>query len=183
MTLPTDIILPLPEDYKNMDNPDAYLRDLVFDLQTMYEQIANNVNGSIRSYADVDSSQWVPTINGTGGAGATTYTNQVGWVLRTGIMTEVWFDVTWTASTATGNLFIDLPYLVTKSNQKPFVGVLQTSTIAYGAGKTLLNCNAIPSTYRLEIWSSGSAVATANVAVAGAGQLIGYCRYIGVSDE
>jgi len=183
MTLPTDITLPLPRDYRDNINPDAYSNDLVFELQNMYQNVANNINGAIRNYADVDSSQWIPTINGTGSAGSTTYTHQIGWVFRQGIITEVWFDIQWSASTATGNLFIDLPYIVTKSNQKPFVGVLQTSTIAYGAGKTLLTCNAIPSTYRLEIWSSGSAVATANVVVAGAGQLIGHCRYIGVSDE
>lgn len=183
MTLPTDLLLPQPKDYQNAENPDAYLNDLVFDLQTMYEQIANNVNGTIRSYADVDSSEWIPTIDGTIGAGATTYTHQIGWVLRQGIITEVWFDIQWSATTATGNLFIDLPYIVTKSNQKPFVGVLQTATIAYGAGQTVLTCNAIPTTYRLEVWSSGSGNATANIAVAAAGQLIGHCRYIGVSDE
>jgi hypothetical protein len=183
MTLPTDIILPLPRDYKNMDNPDKYIQDLVFELQNMYEQIANNVNGFIRNNADVDSSQWIPTISGTTGAGATTYTNQIGWVLRQGIMVDVWFDITWSATTASGNLFIDLPYIVTKSNQKPFVGVLQPSAIAYGAGHTDLVCNAIPSTYRLEIWATGSGVPTANLGVAASGQLIGHCRYIGVSDE
>lgn len=183
MTLPTDIILPQTKDYKDMEGNDALLNDLIFDLQNMYEQLANGINGTIRNYADVDSSQWVPTIDGTTGAGATTYMNQIGWVFRQGIITEVWFDIKWSATTATGNLFVDLPYIVTKSNQKPFVGVLQTATIAYGVGQTVLTCNAIPSTYRLEIWSSGSGNATANIAVAAAGQLIGHCRYIGVSDE
>ena len=183
MTLPTDYIFPLPRDYQNSSNPDAYANDLVFDLQNMYNLIANNVNGAIRNYADVDSSEWIPTINGTGGTGVTTYTHQIGWVFRQGIMTDVWFDIEWTASTAAGNLFIDLPYIVTKSNEKPFVGVLQTSTIVYGAGKTVLTCNAIPDTYRLEIWSSGSGVVMSNVAVVGAATLIGHCRYIGISDE
>lgn len=183
MTLPTDIILPLPRDYQDALNPDAYSNDLVFDLQNMYEQLANQINGTIRNYADVDSSQWIPTISGTTGVGATTYVSQVGWVFRQGIITDVWFDIEWSATTATGNLFIDLPYIVTKSNQKPFVGVLQPSAIPYGAGHTDLVCNAIPSTYRLEIWATGTATPTVNVGVAASGQLIGHCRYIGVSDE
>ena len=147
MTLPTDIILPLPRDYKNEDNPDKYTQDLVFELQNMYEQIANNVNGFIRNNADVDSSQWIPTISGTTGAGSTTYTNQIGWVLRQGIMVDVWGDLSWSATTASGNLFIDLPYIVTKSSEIPFVGCVQTSSFTYTAGD---NCaiNAIPSTYR-----------------------------------
>lgn len=183
MTLPTDIILPLPRDYKDALNPDAYNNDLVFDLQNMYEQLANQINGTIRNYADVDSSEWIPTLSGTTAVGATTYTHQIGWVFRQGIITEVWFDIAWSATTATGNLFVDLPYLVTKSDQKPFVGVLQPSSIAYGAGKTDLVCNAIPSTYRLEIWTTGTGVPTSNLAVVASGQLIGHCRYIGVSDE
>jgi len=183
MTLPTDIILPQPKDYKGAEGSADMLNDLIFDLQNMYEQLANQINGTIRNYADVDQSQWVPTINGSTGAGATTYTQQIGWVFRQGIVTDVWFDIAWSATTASGNLFIDLPYIVTKSNQKPFVGVLQPSSIAYGAGKTDLVCNAIPSTFRLEIWTTGSAVATSNLAVVGSGQLIGHCRYIGVSDE
>ncbi len=84
---------------------------------------------------------------------------------------------------AAGNLFLELPYEVANSEEKPFSSALQTSTIAYGAGNTVLSINAIPTTFRGEIWSSGSGVVTANVAVAPAGQLIGHVRYIGVANE
>ena len=182
MTLSTDINLPLAKDYKDEQNPDAYTNDLVFELQNMYQRVSNNVNGTFRNYADVDSSQWIPTIDGSSSTGATTYTSQIGWVWRQGIMTEVWADITWTATTATGNLFINLPYEVTRSNQMPFCGCVQTSNFTYTSGD---NCsiNAIPSTLRGEIWNYSSGGATANQLVVNAGRIIFHLRYIGVSDE
>lgn len=181
MTLPTDIFFQKPEDFEN--DPKKFLNDFIFQLQSMYEQIAQNVNGTIRNYADVDSSEWIPTLAGTSSAGSFTYVNQYGWVLRQGIMTDVFFDVSWSASTATGSLYLELPYIVTKSAGKPFVGPIQSSTLNYGAGFTVLNCNAIPSSYHLEIWKSGTTVATSRLAVPSVGQILGHCRYIGVSDE
>lgn len=181
MTLPTDIFFQKPEDFQ--ENPQKFINDFVFQLQSMYEQIAQNVNGTFRNYAEVDDFQWLPTLAGTTAAGSFTYVNQYGWVLRQGIMTDVWFDVSWSSTTATGNLYLELPYLVTLSDGKPFVGAIQSSTFSYGAGHTNVHCNAIPNTYRLEIWGSGSGVATSNLSVPSVGQIIGHCRYVGISDE
>lgn len=184
MTLPSNIIFPLRGDFTDLTDIDRYLRDLTFELQRMYENLAQGINGDIRGSVLTDQQKWTPTLNGTSASGTFTYDHQVGWLLRQGLITELWFDVQWTASgTATGNLYLELPYEVANSDEKPFVGFLQTSTIAYGAGNTILSINAIPNTYRGEIWSSGSGVATANVAVATAGQLIGHIRYIGVENE
>lgn len=182
MTLPTTIILPKPKGTFD-DNPQTYLSDLVFELQDMYQSMSQNINGNFRNSFEIDSEKWTPLLKGTTSAGSFTYTNQFGWVLRTGLMTEVWFDVSWTAiGGATGNLYLELPYLVTRSSGKPFIGVLQSSTISYGAG-TMATCNAIPNTYRLEFWSSGSGVTTANIAISATGNVIGYIRYIGADDE
>jgi len=184
MTLPSDIDLPLRVDYTKEQDIDRYLSDLVFELQQMYKDIAENVNGFIRNNADVDQSQWLPTLAGTGVAGTFTYTQQVGWSIRQGIFTHLFFDVIWTNSgTAAGNLYLQLPYLVTLSTGRPFVGVLQPSSIAYGAGNSDLVINAIPDTYRGEIWTTGSGAASANLAVVASGRLSGHLMYIGVSDE
>lgn len=178
MTLPTDLYLPKPEDYpKDREN---YLNDLLFSIQSMYEQVAQVANGSFRNYAEVDAGAWIPTLAGTG-AGSFTYTSQYGWSLRTGIMTEVWADITWSATTATGNLYLELPYIVTKSSGKPFVGVCQTSGITYTTGSNTV-ISAIPNTYRGEIWNYGTGVATSNQGVVASGRIIVYLRYIGVSD-
>ncbi len=184
MTLPSNIIFPLRSDFTDLHDIDRYLGDLTFELQRMYENLAQGVNGDIRASAYTQRNQWTPILNGTTTDGDFTYDHQIGWALRRGILVDAWFDIQWTASgTATGDLFIQLPYEVANSDEKPFSSALQTSTISYGAGRTVLSINVTPNTFRGEIWSSGSGVATANVAVAAAGQLIGHIRYIGKANE
>ena len=39
MSLPANITLPLRVDYQNQEDMDRYLRDLVYELQGMYENI------------------------------------------------------------------------------------------------------------------------------------------------
>jgi hypothetical protein len=185
LTLPSTIILPFhPESViQNMDQVQTYMKEMTVALQDMYEDIALNVNGGIKSDTQVQRDQWTPTLNGTAVAGTFTYTNRTGWVLRKGLITDIWFDVTWTASGgATGNLFLELPYQVALSAGKPFVGVCQSSTLAYTAGTNIV-INAIPNTFRGEFWNYGSGVVTVNQAVVAAGQLIGYVRYIGNQNE
>ena len=184
MTLPTTNVYPLVTTFRSADDINKYLRDLVFALEDRDDQIADAINGEIRGNAFVQRENWTPTLKGATTPGSFTYTQQVGWVFRQGLFTDVWFDIIWTNSgAAAGNLYVELPYRVALSNGKPFVGTLQTSTINYGAGQSVLTINAIPNTYRGEVWSSGSTTATANIAVAAAGQLIGHVRYIGVADE
>lgn len=180
MTLPTNIILPLRTDYSDEDL-DRYIRDVVFQIQDFYEQVADNVNGFIRNNAEVDQAVWTPTLAGTG-SGTFTYTQQAGWSIRQGIFTEIFFDIIWSSTTATGNLYVELPYKVTFSDGMPFVGVLQPSSIGFGGGTNLV-INGIQNSYRGEIWSVGSGAVTANLAVPASGRLIGTLRYIGLEDE
>lgn len=184
MTVPTNIIFPVRVDLQSNEDINRYLKDLVYELQTMYEQLAQGVNGDIKASAFTDSEKWTPTMAGTTTAGTFTYTHQTGWVLRQGIMTDIWFDVAWTnAGAAAGNLYLTLPYKVARSDNIPFSSAIQTSTLNYGAGKSVLSINGIPNTFRGEIWSSGSAAVTANVAVAAAGRVIGHLRYMGEQNE
>jgi len=182
MSLPSNITLPLRVDYQNDEDMDRYLRDLVYELQGMYENLTDNINGFIRNNADIDQSKWVPTLAGTV-AGPFIYTRQVGWSIRQGIYTEVFADIAWSSTTSTSNLYLELPYKVTRSDGMPFVGTVQASSIAFGAGRTDLVINAIPNTYKGEIWSIGSGVATANLAVPASGRLIVHLRYIGIDGE
>ena len=145
----------------------------------MYADIVQNVNGDIRNFT--------AKVSGTTSAGVGTYDHQIGWYLRQGLMVDVWFDVEWTAHTGTGNLFLNLPYKVfnTRSptaTNKPFVGVLQPDTVTFATGSAAV-INAIPNTFRGEIWEYGSGVATANIALAGTGEIIGHIRYVGTEFE
>lgn len=181
MTLPSELILPLRSDY-TQDDLDRYFRDYTFAIQDSYQQVAENVNGSIRNNADTaDGSAWIPTLNGTT-SGTFTYSQQVGWSVRSGIFTELFFDIIWSATTAAGDLYLELPYKVTLSDGMPFVGVLQPSSLSFGTSTNLV-INAIPDTYRGEIWGTASGLATVNLAVTASGRLIGNLRYIGITDE
>lgn len=186
MTVPTNIIFPThPDGLLTADPKDIerYFRELNFTLQQMYEQLAQGINGDIKADFAIQRQQWVPILKGTSTPGSFTYTNQYGWVLRQGLLVDVWFDVSWSASGgAAGNLYVELPYEVALSNGKPFVGVVQSSTLAYTGGTGIV-VNAISSTYRGEFWNVGSGFTTANQAVVASGQLIGHLRYIGKQDE
>ncbi len=175
MTLPTNIILPLRTDAILSGNPkdlEKYQRELIFSLQRMYEDIVQNVNGDIREFTS--------EVFGVTTAGSGTYDHQTGWYLRQGIMVDIWFDVQWTGHTGTGNLFLQLPYKVfnASTTDKPFVGVLQPDTVTFATG-TAAVINAISDTFRGEIWEYGSGIASANIALAGTGQIIGHIRYVG----
>jgi len=182
MTLPLDLDLPLSINYTEGADVERYLKDLVFELQGMYNNITDNVNGFIRNNEEVDQAKWIPTLSGTT-AGVFTYDHQIGWSIRQGIFTQIYFDVKWSATTALNNLYVELPYKVTLSDQKPFMGVLQPSGVNFGAGNTNLVINAIPDTYRGEIWAIGSGAVTANLAIPASGQLIGHLTYIGIEGE
>lgn len=175
MTLPTSNIYPLATNVQSINDLNTYLRDLVFALEDRDEQLADAINGDIRGNAFVQKQQWKPIIKGTNDPGAYLYTQQVGWVYRQGLFTDVWFDVIWAASkVGTGNLYIELPYKVAISEGNPFVGVVQTTK----PDQPLLTINAIPNTFRGEIWSSSSD--TTHITT---GRLMGHVRYIGVADE
>lgn len=186
MTLPTNIILPLHAEHITSGDPkdlEKYLRELNFSLQKMYEQLAQGINGDIRADYGQGRQKWVPVLKGTSTEGTFTYSHQSGWVLRQGIVTDVWGDVEWTGSgTAAGNLYVELPYKVALTNDKPFVGVVQSSTLAYTGGTGIV-VNGISDTYRGEFWNVGSGFATANQSVVAAGQLIFHIRYIGQGEE
>jgi len=188
MTVPSTIILPLHSEKVLSGEPkdlDKYIRELVFSLQTMYEQLAQGVNGDIRADFSEPGRLWTPLLKDSGDTTTTfTYDHQVGWVQRKGINVDVWFDIKWTAASAalTGNMYVELPYKVAVTNQKPFVGVAQPSIFTYTGGTECV-INAISDTYRAEVWNCGSGFTTANQAAVTAGQLIGHIRYIGQQDE
>lgn len=154
----------------------------------MYEDMAQSINGDMRGAFGTANENWTPILKGTSVTGTFTYTHQVGWALRQGLLVDCWYDVAWTGSgTAAGNLYVELPYEVASSNQDssvsaslqtPFVGVVQSSTLAYTGGTGIV-LNAIPNTFRGEFWNVGTAFATANQAVVAAGRLIGHVRYLG----
>ncbi len=191
MTLPTNINLPLHSDRIRSEDPkelDNYFRDLIYELTRMYERIAQGINGDIRGDFSLTGANWKPTIKGTteGISPSVAYDHQVGYSLRQGLLTDIWFDIQWNMVTDyTGNLYVDLPYKVAKvstASTMPFVGIIQPSSITYTGGTEMV-INAIPDTFRGELWNTGSAFPTANQTISATGRLIGHLRYLGTTLE
>ena len=183
MTLPERISLP-PYRIREGDNQ-QYFFELTNTLENMYADMVDVLNGTTRRNVDPGRSNWTPILKGTTIAGTFTYTHQVGWVLRQGLITDCWFDVEWSsAGAATGNLALTLPYKVALVDEMPFVGILQISNVTLTAGTNLV-INGISNSFNGEFWCVGDGVATANQAIAdsGSGQIIGHIRYIGQNDE
>lgn len=188
-SVPENWIFPLQtQKILSLDKQDQekYFRELIFDLQRMYEQLAQGINGDIRADVLEPNRRWVPTLNGST-AGEFTYSgggHQVGWAWRHGLFVDLFFDVKWTAKdgTVAGDLFLELPYEVADSEQKPFVGVLQPSSVAYTGGTELV-INATPGSYEGAIWYTADGTATAKQQVVATGHLIGQLRYIGKANE
>ena len=182
MTLPLTTILPVHSERikEGGDSLDKYIRELVFTLQRQYEDVAQAVNGNIRRNTDVGNAQFIPTIRDSTNAATTfTYDHQVAYVLRQGIFVDYWFDVEWTANSGaiTGNMYVQLPYKVAITEEKPFVGVLQPSVFTYTAGTECV-INAQSDTYQGDIWNVGDGFTTANQGSVAAGHLIGNIRYV-----
>lgn len=184
MTIPPNINLPLHSDFIKSRNPadqEKYMRELVFSLETMYETLATAINGEIRSDTQIQRSQWKPELGGST-TGTFTYDHQTGWSIRRGLIVDVWGDVEWTATTATGDLFVVLPYKVARSSNIPFVGIVQPSSITFTTGTDMV-INAMPNTFNAEFWNVGNGVATGNQQVVSSGRLIFYIRYLAQDDE
>lgn len=186
MTLPTNIVFPIvPTDVSASDltQINKYLTEQSFSLQRMYEQLAQGINGSIRTSFAVGNQNWTPTVQGTSTTGTFTYTQQDGWVLRQGLLVDLWADVKWTsAGTATGEIFLNLPYKVANSNNNPFTGIVQSGLLTYTAGEAIF-INATPNTYIGRLMNTGTGIGMSAQQVTATGRLIIHLRYIGQADD
>lgn len=181
MSLPTDIILPLESDLLRASgdqNNESFQSILIRSLKEMYSDIADNVNGYIRAFS--------PEVFGTNpNEGTATYTLQDGFYRRAGILTEIWFDVVWSAHTGTGDLVIQLPYEAADAVGQLWVGTAESTSGSntFTGGYTYLNLNMLEGTYNVNVHENGTGVASQPLAVANAGGYRGYIRYLGKEIE
>jgi hypothetical protein len=181
MTLPTDINLPIPENLFTPGakyNVETYLKELIDRLSDMYQEVAQNVNGHIR--------EWIPTVYGLttpGTSAGITYVNQFGWLRRSGIITECWMDVSWSAHDGTGEVAILMPYEAANSNGSPFIGVIESLGSNNFGANTYLTWRVEPDTTQGSIILNGSGIPSSNLTVSGSGGFRGYIRYLGKEFE
>lgn len=182
MTIPSSILLP---DRRDFDSTEDYLSKFDETLKQLLDIIAKGTIGEYQTDFLTEQEQFIPFVYGASTAGTATYLTQYAWTLRRSLMTDIWFDLSWSAHTGSGDLFLRLPFLVQNSNGLPFVGTIQSSGITY-AGFDGLVCNAEPNTLNLYIYKTGTGATTTPVQVdteAVSGRLIGHVRYIGQEDE
>lgn len=197
MTLPIERIFPPVPELENLEEATKYLQNLRVELQNSYQESTQNINGFFRNNSETDGSEWEPTIRGATNAGSPMYTYQSGWALRTGIMTEIWFNVGWSSlGGATGSLYLDLPYkVVAPTNSSPqgnvFFGPAAsgghtpgTATgLTYPVGRNYLVTVGLPGTYFAKFEAVGSGINSTPALVGTNAYVGGYLRYIGVEDE
>lgn len=184
MAIPKSKNFTTKKSFENKQEVDNYVLQIVYELQDMYNELSDGINGNIKSSYGVQKEQWTPVLKGTTISGTFTYTTQVGWVFRQGLLVDAWGDLSWTASGgATGNLYVELPYKVANSTGSPFIGVVRSSGNAYGGGNTTLSIDAVSDSYRGEFWQSGSGIASSHLPVSATGHLTFHIRYLGVQDE
>jgi hypothetical protein len=184
MSIPFSNLLKSKKSLKGVPEIDEFLTGLVKDVREDYEELSKGISGEIRGSCFTQKQQWIPTLAGSTNEGVFTYTRQIAWIYRQGLIVDVWADVEWTnEGGATGSLYAKLPYMVTNSDGLPFQTAVQTSIFAYGAGHTSIFMLAEPDSYKGYFWGSGTGVATAQLAVPHAGRVIFNIRYLGVQDE
>ena len=142
------------------------------------EEVSETVRGKFRTSDSSREEQWKPIIVGIAGEGTGVYstTNQSGFVYRQNQLVDCFFDVVWTAHTGTGSLALQLPYKVAKASNLPFVGVVQSSTLAFSGYLVL---SAQPNDDKAILMQCTSGGATTAIAIAAAGRLQGSIRYVG----
>lgn len=184
MTLPTDWFFPLRTEDINKDefSRQKLMQNLHYNLKEMYREVAQGINGDIGGTEAQGVQAWTPVISGTTGTnGNETYSEQVGWYLRQGLIVDVWFHVSFTGHTGTGSTVLNLPYEATESPGWPWQGTCNGGSISFGASYTQLGIQVDrTNTFRAEIIRMGSGQPLVNLTMAAAANLRGHLRYIGV---
>jgi hypothetical protein len=138
----------------------GFLGTVQFDTMSSYATCTPP--SQIRPYNETGT--WTPVMTGTTTAGATTHTVQTGNYSRVGNLVTVNFQVTWSAATGTGNMFVyGLPFTVGASNAGYAFIADGTLAIANGAA-------ALP--------QSGQVRLLVSKAISGTGNLNGILSYI-----
>ena len=173
MTLPINQDLPFDETRiaEGGESLVEYMREYTNYLDNGYRQSVTNIDGN--------ESEYIPIISGETVTGTGTYSFQEGLSLRQGIRTTVFFAVTWTNHSGSGNILVSLPYRVKNSGIEYFMGTIQTSGVSYPAGTTSAVIKPTPNNLFARVACSGSGAGTANLQLGTSGSLLGQVFYIG----
>lgn len=158
-------------------NVSEYMQELTHALEDQYDEMSSAINGTIFSDLDEDENKYVPVILGSTADGVGTYVadHQTAYAFRMGSFVDVWFDISWTAHTGTGNLLLELPYKSIQFDNEPFVASVSADNLVFSG---YLVGSVIPDSFNMEILDVQSGGAAVNIAVSNfATTLRGHVRY------
>ena len=179
MTLPLSITLPLmlqEEATKDPNQVYVYLRKLAYVLSVSLQQTNQTLNGVDLYFTNILNPTW-NFIQGSTLSGVTTYTASSLLVRVINLLVFVSFDISWSATTGTGDILIALPYFARNSIGTPFIGVIEPDSMAFTAGYTYLTGNIAPTTNTIQVNQNGSGLPTLALPITGSGHLKGSMVY------
>ena len=181
MTLPNQIQLTLdPGAITSREPADMlnYMKKLIYELSQYMQDTNGAVNGTTQLVPFTPGEVYQYIIGSTT-QGTAVYTLTSMWSRRANLMNEIWFDITWTGETGSGNLLIQLPYYAQTSSNRPFVCVIENNGLTFTAGYTYLVGNLIPNTNTIEIRQCGSGLVSIPMPLPASGSLRGSIFYAG----
>ena len=187
MTLKEKLNLPLPT--KGSEDQFEYLNKLVRRLEDSYVDQAEILNRTYKTSTEASFKRWLPIIVGstTDGVADDPYVRQFGWSARSALMTDIFFELSWTGHTGEGDLQILLPYTVADSlggtayQANIFIGAVLPGSIAAPGGQVAASLEAISGSTRATLVSYTLGGVKANVQISDnrTGSLQGSLRYVG----
>lgn len=134
---------------------------------------------TITSFVDANAANWTPTLSGSTGDGATTYTIQAGVYTKLNGMIMVQCQLSWTATTATGNIQVKGFPATFSYALSQYTAVALMANIALPAGGLYTVTNGINGTKTCLIQMCQTAGALLNVPMSAAGNIAFTMLYFG----
>lgn len=179
MTLPINITLPLIEtEVKNPAEMNTYLRRLVYAISSSMQNTNITENGTFLEITNVSNPTY-PFIQGTATEGVGTYTASTIYIRRINLMVYLWFDISWSGHTGTGNILITVPYFSQITPNNPFACVIESDDMTFSADYTYLTGNLAPNTDTIAVNQNGSGEPLIGLPISTSGHLRGSIIYAG----
>lgn len=186
MTLPENLILPYHlQQIKagNIEDTTSNMKDLVKEIEKMYFDIVQRVNGQLKTSEDVTQANWTPEIYGASNAGTINHTTQDGVLLLKNNVLDVWFKIAWTTiGSGAGTLRIKIPYTIRDTNTQFWYGPLATN-LTLSSGYTYALTSASNGNNYLQLIQCGSGVNIQNISIQANSQIRGHVRCLIENDR
>ena len=157
----------LPSEYNFSGDAQEQLRQ----LKNMYLSLRESVEGYTQSFDGV--------VYGSSTAGTCTYTKNDCYYVRRGVIVDVFYGVTWTGHTGTGNLYLKLPFFEKGFTDSVNASAVIAANITFPAGTVYLVARSLANNDFIRIEAIKSATTPAILTIPAAGTLYFHHSYIG----